>query len=43
VRSPTSSIRFRIVFSVNFAGLQRGTSSHVNGADARASAVGRIE
>ena len=43
VRSPTSSIRFRIVFSVNFAGSQRGTSSQVSGADARASGVGRIE
>src|SRR4029077_14835064 len=40
VRSPTLSIRLRMVFSVNFDGSQRGTSSHVRGAEARASGVG---
>ena len=43
VRSPTASIRSRIVVRVNAAGSQSGTSSHVIGADARASGIGRIE
>ena len=43
VRSPTSSIRFRIVVSVNISGRTDETSSQSSGADARASGVGRIE
>jgi hypothetical protein len=37
------SIRFRIVFSVNLAGSERGTSSHRRDVEARASGVGRME
>ena len=43
VRSPTMSIRFRIVVSVNRSGLTFLTSSQSSGAEARASGVGRIE
>ena len=42
-RSPTSAKRAGIVASVKSAGSQASTSSHVSGADTRASGVGRTE
>jgi hypothetical protein len=43
IRSPTSTTRAGIVSSVNRVGSLRPTSSHRDGAEARASGVGRIE
>ena len=43
VGSPTLSIRFRIVLTVNREGSQRGTSFQPIGAEIRASGVGRTE
>jgi hypothetical protein len=43
VGSPTAAIRSRIVSSVKAAASALGTSFQCNGADARASGVGRIE
>jgi hypothetical protein len=43
VGSPALATRLRIVFTVNRAGSQRGTSFHSIGAETRASGVGRTE